>query len=491
MEKSLKNSESKEKLVSFVVPVYRTEPYLKACLESLLNQDYKNIEIIPVLDGKSRRARKIIERLKDDRIKEVVEIPHGGACKARNAGFEHTKGDYVSFWDSDCYAELGMVRVWIKTFVNHPEISFCYSGYRFNNPQKTAFNSQPFDEYALTCQNYIATMFPMKRDVFPGFDENLKSLHDWDMWLTIVNKGHKGWYNEGWAFSTEMREGISSKGCSPENWLERYETVREKHGILNRNICFTSASHTFRPLELATIYKQDALSSPSFHPHRYKMIYAIGCYAGNIDATAAAFKGASKDCKRIIHWLGDDVESLFMLPYNIVMNLKVALKETIDKHYCENKQSKDMLAELGIESEILPLPMNVIEVKQPKEFVVYAETDGVYDDLISAVQRACPDIKIESPNMCQLEDFACFLSITHSIMPGENMKRFLAAGRKVVTNYNQLYANTTKPEMEDIIKALRKAKKEWKKGEYNVKAKEYYAKMLDIDEFRKKVIDNA
>jgi glycosyltransferase involved in cell wall biosynthesis len=475
-------------LVSFVVPIYKTEKYLEKSLKSLLDQEYKNIEIICVLDGKNSSAERICKKLKskDKRIKQILIIEHSGANKARNYGFKYTMGDIVSFWDSDCYAEYGMVRMWNKIFSQNKDIDFLYSDYRFNDQNQTSFTSQQFDDYQITCGNYIATMFPMRREVFPGFDENLKSLQDWDMWLTVIEKGHKGYYLEGKAFTTEMRKGISSEGCHPDEWLKRYNTVREKHGIKDRQICFTSLAAPARAKNLARILKQDFQDDPSFHPHEYKAIYCVGFYASAANVSTQAFVGASKDCKKIVHWIGEDIESFFTLPYGGVKILVSTMNNAGIINYTETEQGKQMLESLGFQNiEVKPLPMDVVDVPLPKDFKIFYEYDGKTKDLMTALINSCPDIKFETPDYCNLGDYACFLSITGSEFPSENMKRFIASGRPVITNYKMLYANYTEPKREDIVRKIRELKKNWKKYKPNEKAVEHYKNLLSVETFDK------
>lgn len=92
------------KLVSIIVPVYNVEKYLPKCVDSLINQTYKNVEIILVDDGSTDQSGNICDTYleKDNRI-VVLHKKNGGLSDARNFGIEHAKGDYYSFVDSDDY----------------------------------------------------------------------------------------------------------------------------------------------------------------------------------------------------------------------------------------------------------------------------------------------------------------------------------------------------------------------------------------------------
>lgn len=93
-----------DKLISVIVPIYKVEDYLRECIESLLNQTYKNLEIILVDDGSPDRCGEICEeyKAKDERI-VVIHKENGGLSDARNAGMKVMTGDYLVFVDSDDY----------------------------------------------------------------------------------------------------------------------------------------------------------------------------------------------------------------------------------------------------------------------------------------------------------------------------------------------------------------------------------------------------
>lgn len=88
--------------VSFIVPVYKVEKYLEQCVNSVLNQTYKNIEVVLVDDGSPDNCPKICDEYAtmDNRIR-VAHKPNGGLSDARNAGLKVASGDYVIFMDSD------------------------------------------------------------------------------------------------------------------------------------------------------------------------------------------------------------------------------------------------------------------------------------------------------------------------------------------------------------------------------------------------------
>ncbi len=97
-------------LVSVIVPIYNSERYLKECVDSIINQSYKNIEVLLIDDGSNDNSEKICDYYDglDDRI-VVVHNTNRGVSNARNCGIEISKGDYICFVDSDDYLDTKFI----------------------------------------------------------------------------------------------------------------------------------------------------------------------------------------------------------------------------------------------------------------------------------------------------------------------------------------------------------------------------------------------
>lgn len=96
-------------LISVIVPVYNAEKYLARCVDSILNQSYKSLEIILVDDGSIDNSSQLCDEYmaKDERVK-VIHKENGGVSSARNAGIDIANGQYIAFADSDDWIENGM-----------------------------------------------------------------------------------------------------------------------------------------------------------------------------------------------------------------------------------------------------------------------------------------------------------------------------------------------------------------------------------------------
>ena len=107
-----------EELISVIVPVYNVEKYIKRCIDSIIQQEYRNLEIILVDDGSTDKSGIICDEYKkrDKRIC-VVHKENGGLSSARNIGIDLAKGNYIAFVDSDDYISVAMYSVLMKNII--------------------------------------------------------------------------------------------------------------------------------------------------------------------------------------------------------------------------------------------------------------------------------------------------------------------------------------------------------------------------------------
>ena len=122
--------------VSVIVAAYNIEKYIARCLDSILNQTYKNLEIIVVNDGSSDNTGEIIDKYseRDTRIK-VIHKENGGVSSARNKGIDMSTGDYIGFVDGDDTIEPDMYELLVSNAINYNcDISHC--GYKLIENQE-------------------------------------------------------------------------------------------------------------------------------------------------------------------------------------------------------------------------------------------------------------------------------------------------------------------------------------------------------------------
>ena len=116
--------------ISVIVPVYNSEKYLVECLESILDQTWKNLEIIVIDDGSTDCSGKICDdfALRDERIKVIHQDNHG-VSYSRNVGLKNSTGELISFIDSDDTLDLDMYELLIG-FMNEEKADIVHCGYK-------------------------------------------------------------------------------------------------------------------------------------------------------------------------------------------------------------------------------------------------------------------------------------------------------------------------------------------------------------------------
>ncbi len=136
-----------EKLVTIIIPVYNVEKYLNKCIESILDQSYKNLEIILVDDGSTDNSGKILDEYakKDSRI-AVIHKKNGGVSSARNVGLDNASGDYICFCDADDYLMNDYVEYLLNmALTNNVDISLTKNMFsNFDNKQVEKDNIEQY-----------------------------------------------------------------------------------------------------------------------------------------------------------------------------------------------------------------------------------------------------------------------------------------------------------------------------------------------------------
>lgn len=147
-------------LISIIVPIYNVEKYLKKCIESIINQTYKNIEIILVDDGSPDNCGIICDEYsqKDKRI-IVIHKENGGLSDARNKGIDIAKGDYLTFIDSDDFVNIDYIeKLYNSIKLNNTKLAQC--GISKVNENNEIIEKLNYDE------NYIKTSHEILNELY-------------------------------------------------------------------------------------------------------------------------------------------------------------------------------------------------------------------------------------------------------------------------------------------------------------------------------------
>lgn len=150
-----------EKLVSVIIPAYNIEDYIGRCLDSIISQTYKNLEIIVVDDGSRDHTGEILDNYakKDRRIK-VIHKENGGVSSARNKGIEVAEGDYIGFIDGDDLIEPEMYKILVD-LLEEENADIAHCGYQMVFPDRV-------DYYHNTGKKKIQTTEEGLKDLLSG-----------------------------------------------------------------------------------------------------------------------------------------------------------------------------------------------------------------------------------------------------------------------------------------------------------------------------------
>jgi glycosyltransferase involved in cell wall biosynthesis len=484
---------------SFIIPVYKKKPEtFRNCLKSLFNMSHKDMEVICVFDGPDPELESVA---KEFPVKKSVVIEHGGACKARNEGAKWATGDFLSFWDADCFAEPEMSAMWEMTLKDNLDCDFCYSGYAWADPKMKGYESEPFDPFTLEHYNYIASMFPLARDRFPGWDESLTGMQDWDYWRRVVRAGSKGAFIPGFGFVTEVPDADSISGSKDESehfekTKARIEAVRRKLGDPERDVVVHGLLYKRETGFAARILNADFIWNPFWLVKPYKLSLMLGFHPQSLDISRKTLDRTDKDTKRGIYWMGMDAESFYTAPF---WQVKTVLKDFEDKvnfHFCNEKRTQDILADMGISAEIVPFPYDAEKegIAFPEKFKVLVLTDSVYEKAIFGVIKAMPDIefvRVVPDTYYNMMDFTVSLQYMTSPRLDNNSRNFLIKGRYLISNVDAPHSgylpigNDPVKFKNEIINKLRALKAEKKP---NMEAREYYMAEASPEKFKERIL---
>lgn len=526
------------KKISFIVPVYKTEDILERCVRSLVEQDWENKEIIVVFDGPSDFNKEKITKYENVK---VFTIPHGGSCAARNKGAKEATGDIYSFFSSDFYAMPGMARIWMEAFEDNPEADFIYGGYGFISDKygysrsDNYYPSEDFDAYKLESYNYIDGGMPIKKEIYQPWDENCKSLNDWEWFLRLVKAGAKGHFIRDIVYNAEPPKEGGLSYDSMNNWLERVGYIKKKLGIPDRDVCVTSLGAPSHALNVAKMLGADYKPAPGFKPNNYKLVYLIGLYANYTDHFKA-IENVPKDCVKVLHWVGADIYWFRAIPFGVMQNFVKQINKYFDYQFTECKQMQEEMASFGIKTEVLPIapPGEYKVLPLPKDFTVAimktnrSDFDKYMGNLMDEVMAGLPNIKFkvfgdgkcqrELPNVenvgyVKMSDFIPKCSAILRIVKHDGMmmacNEFVMCGRDAITNLkapfmeyidtwydksnwdrfaaglNMFNYPDTKTNIMERILAL----KDGKAGnKFKGVASNYYKRLLDKGKFKRKIL---
>ncbi len=187
------------KLASVIIPYYKKRHHIKKTIKSVLNQSYKNFEIILVYDDENMNDLQFLKKnyKKNKKIKIFVNKKNIGAGLSRNRGIELSKGKYIAFLDADDEWHKSKLKKQIY-YMKKKNISFTHTSYKIKNEKgffisnrkaKDFFNQ---NDLLKSCDIGLSTVI-MEKKIYNNnckFPKN-KTKEDFIFWLKLLKKGHK------------------------------------------------------------------------------------------------------------------------------------------------------------------------------------------------------------------------------------------------------------------------------------------------------------
>ncbi len=295
-----------EPLISVIVPVYKVEPYLDRCVQSIVDQTYKNLEIILVDDGSPDNCPAMCDAwaAKDSRIR-VIHKENGGVSAARNVGLDTATGDYITFVDADDSLNFGALEsLYFLTDKYHAEVSAC--GFQYvgmdgsvENESKICGNGLICCDNSTThliqffkyfyqlcyCWNHLYTKKFFRGDNPIRFSTDITMAEDALFNVQVLDKCSRFVVNSKEHTYNYFQNGVSATHVSVgggKNWLDNVKSYEKILQFVENN--------EVKPLA-ATIFLQNILKSVWY------LVLDNGVHSEHLDEVIAI----SKRYKRLLY----------------------------------------------------------------------------------------------------------------------------------------------------------------------------------------------
>jgi len=246
-------------LISVIMPVYNAERYVYQAIDSVLNQTYKNIELIVINDGSTDNSKQIIQSINDLRIKYIDNDENSGIVFSRNRGVKLAKGNFVGMVDADDIVhpekfeqqinflnqnpDFGMVGSWVR-FINE-DGNRLSGGWKLKAPPAMITSIMLFKNYFLQSAVLYRTSCLNKFSFEDGFD----ILEDYLIWFRIL-KECKAWNLP--KYLVDYR--VHGQGVTKKHDNERVEKEKRVFSIQLKEIGIDASDHE---LELHSLIRTD------------------------------------------------------------------------------------------------------------------------------------------------------------------------------------------------------------------------------------------
>lgn len=217
------------KKVSVIIPCYNYAHYLGECIESVLGQTFKDVEIIVVDDGGKDNCEEVCNKHSVIYLRKV----NGGLASARNAGITIANGEYIMCLDADDKLVPGALEEHLKLIIDDKTIAQC-ALMEFGDRHVIMIPTQTGLERVMQSNTvFCNALFPRKAWLeVGGFDESevmRLGYEDWEFWIRLLELGYHINTNDFIALRYRVHEGQMTQATSHPRRQELYKYIYEKH----------------------------------------------------------------------------------------------------------------------------------------------------------------------------------------------------------------------------------------------------------------------
>lgn len=344
-----------DNLVSVIVPVYRTERYLNRCIESIVNQDYRNLEIIIVDDGSDDGCPAICDywAQKDLRIR-VIHKENEGLGAARNTGIETASGDFICFFDSDDH-------------IAPATLSECVKVANENNADAVFFGN----DYAAQNGRIVHVRKPCApKNIFAGY-EVMQTL----LPMTLASDASSG---EDWCLSLSACCGLfSAEVIRTSGWRfvsekeiisEDYYSVCELYRYLKK-VCIIDKifyHYTQNENSLTKTYRKDRYEKLCyFAEEMFKLSESMGCEKSLEAPIKTAFLGFVIGALKQVADSGDSFKEKYYNLKNIICD--EYLRNILHTHNYSGENMKKKILFFFIKRRMVLLSFLIIGLRNTEK----------------------------------------------------------------------------------------------------------------------------
>lgn len=238
-------------LVTVIIPYFKKKKFIRATLNSVINQTYKNLEIFLIYDDPDKSDIDYIQNLvsQDNRVNLIINRITLGAGKSRNKAIKLSKGNYISFIDADDLWNKNKIDLQIK-FMKKNNYSFTHTSYSIINEDQKILGWRKAKDFVNTnellksCDIGLSSVI-IKKNILSNqcFFPNLKTKEDFVLWLRILKNGHKIY-----SLKKNLTSWTKSKNSLSSSSIQK---LKDSFVLYNRYMKFNFVKSVFYTLRLS------------------------------------------------------------------------------------------------------------------------------------------------------------------------------------------------------------------------------------------------